>query len=39
MTDLVPLEPDFDRLRTVLLLEGEPDRVPNAELHVDWQIK
>jgi uroporphyrinogen decarboxylase len=22
-----------------LLLEGEPDRVPNAELHVDWQIK
>ena len=39
MPDLVPLEPDFDRLRTVLLLEGEPDRVPNAELHVDWQIK
>jgi uroporphyrinogen decarboxylase len=35
----VTLEPDFDRLRTVLLLEGEPDRVPNAELHVDWQIK
>jgi uroporphyrinogen decarboxylase len=41
MTDgeFVRLEPDFDRLRTVLLLEGEPDRVPNAELHVDWQIK
>ncbi len=39
MSDFVPLEPDFDRLRTVLLLEGEPDRVPNAELHVDWQIK
>lgn len=35
----VPLSPDFDRLRTVLLLQGEPDRVPNAELHVDWQIK
>ena len=35
----VPLAPDFDRLRTVLLLQGEPDRVPNAELHVDWQIK
>ena len=41
MTDgeFVPLEPDFDRLRTVLLLNGEPDRVPNAELHVDWQVK
>ena len=39
MTDFVPLEPDFQRLRTVLLMEGEPDRVPNAELHVDWQIK
>jgi uroporphyrinogen decarboxylase len=35
----VPLEPDFERLRTVLMLDGEPDRVPNAELHVDWQIK
>jgi len=35
----VPLEPDFERLRRVLMLEGEPDRVPNAELHVDWQIK
>jgi uroporphyrinogen decarboxylase len=35
----VPLEPDFDRLRRVLLRQGEPDRVPNAELHVDWQIK
>ncbi len=35
----VPLEPDFTRLRRVLFLEGEPDRVPNAELHVDWQIK
>ena len=37
--DFVPLEPDFERLRSVLMLEGEPDRVPNAELHVDWQIK
>ena len=37
--DFVPLEPDFNRLRTVFLLQGEPDRVPNAELHVDWQIK
>jgi len=35
----VSLDPDFDRLRRVLLLAGEPDRVPNAELHVDWQIK
>ncbi len=35
----VPLAPDFERLRRVLMLEGEPDRVPNAELHVDWQIK
>ena len=41
MTDdhFVQLEPDFERLRRVLMLEGEPDRVPNAELHVDWQIK
>jgi uroporphyrinogen decarboxylase len=38
-TSLVPLDPNFDRLRQVLLLQGEPDRVPNAELHVDWQIK
>jgi uroporphyrinogen decarboxylase len=35
----VPLAPDFERLRKVLMLEGEPDRVPNAELHVDWQVK
>jgi uroporphyrinogen decarboxylase len=35
----VPLDPNFERLRKVLMLEGEPDRVPNAELHVDWQIK
>lgn len=39
MSDFVPLQPDFERLRTVLMLQGEPDRVPNAELHVDWQIK
>jgi uroporphyrinogen decarboxylase len=37
--NFVPLEPNFERLRRVLMLEGEPDRVPNAELHVDWQIK
>lgn len=37
--NFVPLDPDFQRLRRVLMLEGEPDRVPNAELHVDWQIK
>lgn len=35
----VTLEPDFERLRKVLCLDGEPDRVPNIELHVDWQIK
>jgi uroporphyrinogen decarboxylase len=35
----VLLDPDFGRLRTVLMLQGEPDRVPNAELHVDWQVK
>jgi uroporphyrinogen decarboxylase len=33
------LEPNFERLLKVLTLQGEPDRVPNAELHVDWQIK
>lgn len=37
--EFVSLEPDFERLRKILMLEGEPDRVPNAELHVDWQIK
>lgn len=37
--EFVAPDPDFDRLLTVLLLKGEPDRVPNAELHVDWQIK
>jgi uroporphyrinogen decarboxylase len=37
--DWIPLEPDFNRLLMVLTLQGEPDRVPNAELHVDWQIK
>ena len=39
MPDFVRLDPDFNRLRTVLMLEGEPDRVPNVELHADWQIK
>jgi uroporphyrinogen decarboxylase len=37
--EFVLLDPDFNRLRKVLMLAGEPDRVPNAELHVDWQIK
>ncbi len=37
--DFVALDPNFDRLRTILMLDGEPDRVPNVELHVDWQIK
>ncbi|MBI9047304.1 MAG: hypothetical protein JEZ06_22645 [Anaerolineaceae bacterium] len=35
----IELNPDFQRLRTAVMLEGEPDRVPNAELHIDWQIK
>ena len=33
------LNPDFNRLRTTLLLEGEPDRVPVIELLVDREIK
>jgi len=33
------LNPDFGRLRTTLLLEGEPDRVPAIELLVDREIK
>lgn len=37
--NFVRLDPDFERLRKILCLEGEPDRVPNIELHVDWQIK
>ncbi len=39
MTEFVKLDPDFQRIRTTVMREGEPDRVPNAELHVDWQIK
>ncbi len=31
-------DPDFDRLRTTLLLE-EPDRVPVVELHIDREVK
>lgn len=38
-SDFIPLEPDFNRVLTVLRLAGEPDRVPNMELHVDWQVK
>lgn len=37
--EFVTLDPDFERLRKVFMLEGNPDRVPNVELHVDWQIK
>jgi uroporphyrinogen decarboxylase len=33
------LDPDFDRLRTTLLVAGEPDRVPTVELLVDREIK
>lgn len=33
------LDPDFDRLRTTLLVSGEPDRVPTVELLVDREIK
>jgi uroporphyrinogen decarboxylase len=39
MPEFVELSPDFERLRTVFLRRGEPDRVPNIELHVDWQVK
>lgn len=39
MNAFLKLEPDFQRIRTTVMREGEPDRVPNAELHVDWQIK
>ena len=39
MPEFVTLDPDFGRLRTVLMHAGEPDRVPNVELHVDWQVK
>ena len=31
--------PDFNRLRKALMLEGEPDRVPNIELLIDREIK
>jgi len=31
-------EPNFDRLMTVLRLEGEPDRVPFFDLFIDMQI-
>lgn len=33
------LDPDFDRLRTTLLVAGEPDRVPTVELLMDREIK
>jgi len=31
--------PDFKRVRTALLLQGEPDRVPLVELEIHQQIK
>lgn len=31
--------PDWERLRTALLLEGQPDRVPLVELIVDQSVK
>ena len=31
-------EPDFDRLLTVLRLQGEPDRVPFFDLFFDWHV-
>lgn len=31
--------PDFNRLRRVLLLQGEPDRVPLAEVYIDSDVK
>ena len=34
-----PSGPDFERLRRALLLQGEPDRVPMAELEVSRDIK
>jgi uroporphyrinogen decarboxylase len=37
--EFVHLKPDFERFRKTVMLEGGVDRVPNAELHVDWQIK
>ena len=32
------LDPDFERLRKVLLRQGEPDRVPFVELFADREI-
>jgi uroporphyrinogen decarboxylase len=31
--------PDFERLRTVLLRQGEPDRLPQYELFVDMEVQ
>jgi uroporphyrinogen decarboxylase len=36
---LYELDPDFNRLRTTLLLEGEPDRVPVVELLADREVR
>ena len=31
--------PDFNRIRKTLLLQGEPDRVPIMESHIDRDVK
>ncbi len=33
------IEPNFERVRTALMLEGEPDRVPLVELKMDQDVK
>ncbi len=33
------VSPNFDRLRQALLLQGEPDRVPLAEVYIDTAVK
>ncbi|MEK6647273.1 MAG: hypothetical protein AABY84_11440 [Candidatus Firestonebacteria bacterium] len=33
------IEPNFERLRKVLLLQGEPDRIPIMGLGVDESVK
>lgn len=35
----MPTDNDFARVRTCLLLQGKPDRVPLCELHVDREVK
>jgi uroporphyrinogen decarboxylase len=35
----IDFTPDFNRVRTALLLQGEPDRVPLAEGGIDGEVK